>query len=142
MLIIDWSSDVCSSDLRVVGRCKLGRFGHRQSAVAYVQIDGRVDLRIGEFHQHVVAADAKLRRAMGDKGRDVERTDANQLHIGPVGGKTQSAGRFIAERGFGLAAGCRKQRSEEHTSELQSLIRISYAVFCLKQTTTTYSNAK
>src|SRR3546814_4105486 len=29
-------------------------------------------------------------------------------------------------------------RSEEHTSELQSLMRISYAVFCLKQKTTTY----
>src|SRR3546814_1211301 len=31
----------------------------------------------------------------------------------------------------------RPQRSEEHTSELQSLMRISYAVFCLKKTTTT-----
>src|SRR3546814_8565613 len=30
-------------------------------------------------------------------------------------------------------------RSEEHTSELQSLMRISYAVFCLKKTTTTPS---
>src|SRR3546814_2288363 len=30
----------------------------------------------------------------------------------------------------------RRARSEEHTSELQSLMRISYAVFCLKQTTT------
>src|SRR3546814_7058812 len=30
-------------------------------------------------------------------------------------------------------------RSEEHTSELQSLMRISYAVFCLKKKTTTYS---
>src|SRR3546814_6397797 len=29
-----------------------------------------------------------------------------------------------------------KQRSEEHTSELQSLMRISYAVFCLKKKTT------
>src|SRR3546814_8048087 len=28
---------------------------------------------------------------------------------------------------------CRDQRSEEHTSELQSLMRISYAVFCLKK---------
>src|SRR3546814_2636220 len=28
--------------------------------------------------------------------------------------------------------GCRSARSEEHTSELQSLMRISYAVFCLK----------
>src|SRR3546814_3312002 len=31
------------------------------------------------------------------------------------------------------------KRSEEHTSELQSLMRISYAVFCLKKTTYTYS---
>src|SRR3546814_6886439 len=30
-----------------------------------------------------------------------------------------------------------RQRSEEHTSELQSLMRISYAVFCLKKKTTT-----
>src|SRR3546814_4168567 len=32
------------------------------------------------------------------------------------------------------------QRSEEHTSELQSLMRISYAVFCLKKTTTSIHN--
>src|SRR3546814_4129346 len=31
-------------------------------------------------------------------------------------------------------------RSEEHTSELQSLMRISYAVFCLKKKTTKYQN--
>src|SRR3546814_9054814 len=31
----------------------------------------------------------------------------------------------------------RHQRSEEHTSELQSLMRISYAVFCLKKKTST-----
>src|SRR3546814_4245610 len=30
---------------------------------------------------------------------------------------------------------CRAKRSEEHTSELQSLMRISYAVFCLKKKT-------
>src|SRR3546814_7393661 len=33
-------------------------------------------------------------------------------------------------------------RSEEHTSELQSLMRISYAVFCLKKKTTEYKNHK
>src|SRR3546814_3362907 len=33
------------------------------------------------------------------------------------------------------------RRSEEHTSELQSLMRISYAVFCLKNKTTTHKNA-
>src|SRR3546814_8174948 len=32
----------------------------------------------------------------------------------------------------------RGRRSEEHTSELQSLMRISYAVFCLKKKTITY----
>src|SRR3546814_9531550 len=34
--------------------------------------------------------------------------------------------------GVGLVELCRDARSEEHTSELQSLMRISYAVFCLK----------
>src|SRR3546814_3545949 len=34
-----------------------------------------------------------------------------------------------------LTAACGKKRSEEHTSELQSLMRISYAVFCLKKKT-------
>src|SRR3546814_7916710 len=33
--------------------------------------------------------------------------------------------------------GCQRERSEEHTSELQSLMRISYAVFCLKKTKNT-----
>src|SRR3546814_11765471 len=35
---------------------------------------------------------------------------------------------------------CRRSRSEEHTSELQSLMRISYAVFCLKKKTKTNNN--
>src|SRR3546814_4157876 len=34
-----------------------------------------------------------------------------------------------------------RRRSEEHTSELQSLMRISYAVFCLKKTTQIYINS-
>src|SRR3546814_3781965 len=37
--------------------------------------------------------------------------------------------------------GCRSARSEEHTSELQSLMRISYAVFCLKKKTTQHAVA-
>src|SRR3546814_1726416 len=43
----------------------------------------------------------------------------------------------------GLALGeAQVQRSEEHTSELQSLMRISYAVFCLKKKNTTNLNHK
>src|SRR3546814_3632269 len=34
---------------------------------------------------------------------------------------------------YGMAGACMAPRSEEHTSELQSLMRISYAVFCLKK---------
>src|SRR3546814_7448270 len=36
----------------------------------------------------------------------------------------------------------RRRRSEEHTSELQSLMRISYAVFCLKKKKTTYNESQ
>src|SRR3546814_12416963 len=48
------------------------------------------------------------------------------------GGRRQSGGASMpAESDSSLSAA--QQRSEEHTSELQSLMRISYAVFCLKK---------
>src|SRR3546814_2938619 len=49
----------------------------------------------------------------------------------------QIADRFPVRRGSLLGIGDREAllRSEEHTSELQSLMRISYAVFCLKKKT-------
>src|SRR3546814_8189519 len=66
---------------------------------------------------------------------------ANLILFGPPGG-----GKSHLSSGIGLALiekGWRVLRSEEHTSELQSLMRISYAVFCLKkkkkQTTTNRS---
>src|SRR3546814_5199990 len=49
-------------------------------------------------------------------------------------GRDQAAGR--AAYGMGLADDELARRSEEHTSELKSLMRISYAVFCLKKKTT------
>src|SRR3546814_6312986 len=52
-------------------------------------------------------------------------------------------GQLIAGSAYGLTAATRVHsplfRSEEHTSELQSLMRISYAVFCLKKKTHTNS---
>src|SRR3546814_8804535 len=51
------------------------------------------------------------------------------------------ARKAAADQGGGSAGAHRARRSEEHTSELQSLMRISYAVLCLKKknnTTTTY----
>src|SRR3546814_5844071 len=53
------------------------------------------------------------------------------------------AGDFNAERSYTLSlesSGPVTVRSEEHTSELQSLMRISYAVFCLKKKTYTQIN--
>src|SRR3546814_10577899 len=50
-------------------------------------------------------------------------------HDRGVGRRLSAALPLVAVRG--LRAGC-IARSEEHTSELQSLMRISYAVFCLK----------
>src|SRR3546814_5764405 len=41
-----------------------------------------------------------------------------------------------------VCAGCSGMRSEEHTSELQSLMRISYAVFCLKKKKTREHSSK
>src|SRR3546814_1039991 len=41
--------------------------------------------------------------------------------------------REVNEQGFGAKVRDWNRRSEEHTSELQSLMRISYAVFCLKK---------
>src|SRR3546814_9577680 len=51
--------------------------------------------------------------------------------------RTTRHGRFNASKPWIAAISSMRLRSEEHTSELQSLMRISYAVFCLKQQTST-----
>src|SRR3546814_10264746 len=52
-------------------------------------------------------------------------------------GNMESPVTRITDRSRGLPSAMRlSQRSEEHTSELQSLMRISYAVFCLKKNMT------
>src|SRR3546814_3719587 len=51
--------------------------------------------------------------------------------VGEVVGAELAHEQLVEERG--LVAGAPGGRSEEHTSELQSLMRISYAVFCLKK---------
>src|SRR3546814_8482776 len=49
----------------------------------------------------------------------------------------QQADERLQQRAAQHPRGVRETRSEEHTSELQSLMRISYAVFCLKKKTNT-----
>src|SRR3546814_3332008 len=69
------------------------------------------------------------------------RRGARPRHDPRAGPAPRGAGTEVARRqGLGVAEGARHgpargaaERSEEHTSELQSLMRISYAVFCLKK---------
>src|SRR3546814_3540295 len=66
-------------------------------------------------------------------GRDWHRNYRRRYNEPPSGGKPAMVS---ASRGVdcpGEDVGVRFSRSEEHTSELQSLMRISYAVFCLKK---------
>src|SRR3546814_6763247 len=60
---------------------------------------------------------------VGAEGEDEPKPDQGQRH-GAIDRGTEGESR---------AEGAVEERSEEHTSELQSLMRISYAVFCLKK---------
>src|SRR3546814_2629669 len=52
--------------------------------------------------------------------------------------RVRSAPRIVFRAEARSESNCRYTRSEEHTSELQSLMRISYAVFCLKKKNNTH----
>src|SRR3546814_9185256 len=118
MRISDWSSDVCSSDL-----IALQQFGDDRSVLIRAERqDG------GEAAQ--TAALQSLRAAIAeiDPGASIERAEV----VGPkVSGELARSGMLAVL--FAAAAMLCYIRSEEHTSELQSLMRISYAVFCLKK---------
>src|SRR3546814_1659962 len=62
-------------------------------------------------------------------GDVVEHRVELRLHFGLVEGERHAAGHVEGD----VVALAHDVRSEEHTSELQSLMRISYAVFCLKK---------
>src|SRR3546814_10756998 len=111
MRISDWSSDVCSSDLSSLHPIK-EELHMMKSAINVSQVE-----------RWTSALGGAALTAVGLKRRT-------------VGGAALAAGggALIAR---GLTGYC---RSEEHTSELQSLMRNSYAVFCLKKTKNTRSN--
>src|SRR3546814_6486557 len=101
MRISDWSSDVCSSDLR-----------HTADEL--------------DEHDRERAHDRHV-RAPPERQQDAERQRG-----GDTGDANHHVQREAAEPGR-LHRLQPEPRSEEHTSELQSLMRISYAVFCLKK---------
>src|SRR3546814_4671659 len=114
MRISDWSSDVCSSDL--VARRR------RADTVAVLQRrckqPFRVPLRVADH-------------ACGRTARSMVDVDAGGCHQ-PVLCRIDA---FLCAVATAVrqSRGALSLRSEEHTSELQSLMRSSYAVFCLKK---------
>src|SRR3546814_1782293 len=116
MRISDWSSDVCSSDL--VRNNGGGFWNH-------------------DFFWKIMAPNGgspagKLADAIADfGGLDKLKEEFNAKGAGQFG---SGWAWLIADNAGKLKI--TSTRSEEHTSELQSLMRISYAVFCLKKKTT------
>src|SRR3546814_1240098 len=109
MRISDWSSDVCSSDLR---KDPCGDHHHRH----------RPDARIWRHFR-------RISTPYPDRFRSFDRIRRIEL---------LSLLLLLRRWGARLMA-MSTDRSEEHTSELQSLMRISYAVFCLKNTNTNHN---
>src|SRR3546814_8227137 len=92
------------------------------------------------FEQALLQDSAHLRSHLRDAiGAGAPRQFGDQregLRLNGVGPDVHWAGGRWGGRGCLAAAGDDDGRSEEHTSELQSLMRISYAVFCLKKKNT------
>src|SRR3546814_11986082 len=97
------------------------------------------------LHDALPISEAVLHERVAEVGNRGERTHVRHAIVGRGERRAQFLQRVGAEgRHQQQAAGAEHaaeagerggQRSEEHTSELQSLMRISYAVFCLKKKT-------
>src|SRR3546814_5219930 len=122
MRISDWSSDVCSSDLQ----CAMG------GTEASSRISPNIEVGPDCYANDILAdASVVLTDALEN---DTGRFDASDMMPPEVGSGTFWTGMIDYVRG---GPDSLDGRSEEHTSELQSLMRISYAVFCLKKKKTT-----
>src|SRR3546814_6256617 len=119
MRISDWSSDVCSSDLFSLRKQpKLpGPEKRRRNVSKSAPQKARYN------HPHALAFSVSSPESSG---------------IGPAISGHRAQGRQVRLQGryqnLESAAARARARSEEHTSELQSLMRISYAVFCSTKT--------
>src|SRR3546814_4353989 len=140
MRISDWSSDVCSSDLRrsigkhmaqmsvAIGATHF-RADRAELGVAMLAYDRRIDWR-GE------AWPSRARIEFGVACEQRRSAAGAAVHPGvviiPVFAGESPLGAGLAQNMILIG------RSEEHPSELQSLMRSSYAVFCLNNKTFTH----
>src|SRR3546814_1826750 len=130
MRISDWSSDVCSSDLYPLPELQALAFQHGLAVLGVDSVDDpKSTLRTRMWYP--LSATTQRIQAAADLWSNVSQN--HDEHADP---KDVSLARYLS---FSLrAAGIRirdasDQRSEEHTSELQSLMSISYAVSGLKK---------
>src|SRR5208282_5778604 len=86
----------------VLARNPVGGRGDGDMAMSDIEIQRRVNLGVVELHQHVVAGNAELSRAKGDKGCNVEAAHADQVEPGLAGGKAEPARRRVFELRLGL----------------------------------------
>src|SRR3546814_5530328 len=129
MRISDWSSDVCSSDLkasfsRQAGLSKSTNPFARNESIASEGVDFlRIeDITAMKPGTHLILPQNFLNRPMKVESPFFFEDEAMLAKV------------FNPRTKRGPApANPLPERSEEHTSELQSLMRISYAVFCLKK---------
>src|SRR3546814_10746773 len=133
MRISDWSSDVCSSDLLVMVvddsvtmRKVTGRVLERHNFEVLTAKDGIDALeRMEERVPDLMLLDIEMPRMDGYE-LATQMKDDPRLRDVPIVMITSRTGEKHRQRAMDI-------RSEEHTSELQSLMRISYAVFCLQK---------
>src|SRR3546814_8189181 len=105
-------------------------FGQRQRrASAAAGLGHLLEADLARGHQR------HLRQGEEGVEHDQPGDDQQRDHGWPSSGTPwrPAAGEAVPEGGLGEGGGGSSIRSEEHTSELQSLMRISYAVFCLKK---------
>src|SRR3546814_1556435 len=149
MRISDCSSDVCSSDLppraRTTSAYTSGGHDDRPGADAFSPLGHRLDDGTtgvpsrpalppheipGIRHPRTAPTTGTPPPHASGSAKQRQRPPMHQRHVRP---------RCIRLPSHGSTVRCANpwhERSEEHTSELQSLMRISYAVFCLKKNTT------
>src|SRR3546814_3073719 len=127
MRISDWSSDVCSSDLIDLVAGFLGdRLDHRTALADHFADLVRVNLQGDQARR-------KLRHLMTRRGQRLGHftEDMQATLLGLAERDLHDLFGNAVDLDVHLQRGNAVRRSEEHTSELQSLMRISYAVFCL-----------
>src|SRR3546814_7865222 len=128
MRISDWSSDVCSSDLATLPQLEdVERvFKNRWLIEKHISHSPAQNDAKRSIEDHVVCMATRHRRArLLDQLQQIPIADQDARQIGegiPLDRKKAEIDRYRIQA----------QRSKEHTSELQSLMRISYSVLCLK----------